>query len=176
MMENEVIIETGPLLEQVGQNILAVTPEAAWASTVYDGRQVAVTHNIYDLNIWTCQYRGDWLESLGLGIPETIDEYGEVLRAFSNSDPDGNGQDDTYGRLLYNSVRFDDDFFHAFGVAVGHHLNGFWRDRDGRLELDWIQPGMKDALSWMSSVWADGGFHPDSISIPLGQKDNAFRA
>ena len=52
MMENEVIIETGPLLEQFGQNILAVTPEAAWASTVYDGRQVAVTHNIYDLNIW----------------------------------------------------------------------------------------------------------------------------
>ncbi|MDE0464127.1 MAG: extracellular solute-binding protein [Caldilineaceae bacterium] len=176
MMENEVIIETGPLLEQFGQNILAVTPEGAWASTVYDGRQVAVTHNIYDLNIWTSQYRGDWLESLGLGIPETIDEYGEVLRAFSNSDPDGNGQDDTYGRLLYNSVRFDDDFFHAFGVAVGHHLNGFWRQRDGRLELDWVQPGMKDALSWMSSVWADGGFHPDSISIPLGQKDNAFRA
>ena len=175
MMENEIIIETGPLLEQFGQNILAVTPEGAWASTVYDGMQYAVTHNIYDLNIWCSQYRGDWLESLGLGIPETIDEYGEVLRAFTNSDPDGNGQDDTYGRLLYNSVRFDDDFFHAFGVAVGHHLNGFWRQRDGQLALDWVQPGMKDALAWMSSVWADGGFHPDSISIPLGQKDNAFR-
>ena len=175
MMENQILIETGPLLEQVGQNILAVTPEMAWASTVYDAKQYAVTHNIYDLNIWCSQYRGDWLENLGLDIPETIDEYGEVLRAFSNSDPDGNGQDDTYGRLLYNSVRFDDDFFHAFGVAVGHHLNGFWRDRDGQLALDWVQPGMKDALAWMSSVWADGGFHPDSISIPLGQKDNAFR-
>ena len=36
MMENQILIETGPLLEQVGQNILAVTPELAWASTVYD--------------------------------------------------------------------------------------------------------------------------------------------
>lgn len=175
MMENQILVETGPLLEQHGQNILAVTPELAWASTVYDGKQYAVTHNIYDLNIWCSQYRADWLETLGLGIPETIDEYGEVLRAFSNGDPDGNGQQDTWGRLLYNSVRFDDDFFHAFGVAVGHHLNGFWRDRGGKLELDWVQPGMKDALAWMSNVWADGGFHPDSISIPLGQKDNAFR-
>ena len=176
MMENQIIIETGPLLEQYGQNILAVTPEPAWASTIYDGKQYAVTHNVYDLNNMCAHYRADWLDKLGLGLPHTIDEYGEVMRAFSHADPDGNGQDDTYGRLLYNSVRFDDDFFHAFGVAVGHHLNGFWRDRDGQLELDWVQPGMKDALTWMSSVWADGGFHPDSISIPLGQKDNAFRA
>ena len=176
MMENQIIIETGPLLEEYGQNILAVTPEPAWASTIYDGKQYAVTHNVYDLNNMCSHFRADWLEKLGLGLPETIDEYGEVLRAFSNGDPDGNGQDDTYGRLLYNSVRFDDDFFHAFGVAVGHHLNGFWRERDGKLELDWVQPGMKDALAWMSDVWADGGFHPDSISIPLGQKDNAFHA
>ncbi|MXY93225.1 MAG: extracellular solute-binding protein [Caldilineaceae bacterium SB0670_bin_27] len=176
MMENQIIIETGPLLEQFGKNILAVTPEPAWASTIYDGKQYAVTHNVYDLNNMCAHYRADWLDKLGLGLPQTIDEYGEVMRAFSHGDPDGNGQDDTYGRLLYNSVRFDDDFFHAFGVAVGHHLNGFWRDRDGRLELDWVQPGMKDALAWMSSVWADGGFHPDSISIPLGQKDNAFHA
>lgn len=176
MMENQIIIETGPLLEQFGKNILAVTPEPAWASTIYDGKQYAVTHNVYDLNNICAHYRADWLDKLGLGLPQTIDEYGEVMRAFSHGDPDGNGQDDTYGRLLYNSVRFDDDFFHAFGVAVGHHLNGFWRDRDGRLELDWVQPGMKDALAWMSSVWADGGFHPDSISIPLGQKDNAFHA
>ena len=176
MMENQIIIETGPLLEQFGKNILAVTPEPAWASTIYDGKQYAVTHNVYDLNNMCAHYRADWLDKLGLGLPQTIDEYGEVMRAFSHGDPDGNGQDDTYGRLLYNSVRFDDDFFHAFGVAVGHHLNGFWRDRDGQLELDWVQPGMKDALAWMSSVWADGGFHPDSISIPLGQKDNAFHA
>jgi ABC-type glycerol-3-phosphate transport system substrate-binding protein len=176
MMENEVIIETGPLLEQYGQNILAVTPPQAWESTIYDGKQYAVTHNIYDLNIWCSQYRKDWLDKLGLGIPETIEEYGEVLRAFAKGDPDGNGQDDTWGRLLYNTVRFDDDFFHAYGVAVGHHLNGFWRKRGDQVLLDWVQPGMKEALAFMRGLWADGAFHPDSISIPLGQKDNAFRA
>ncbi len=130
---------------------------------------MAAAHNVYDLNIWLSVYRKDWLDTLGLGVPQTIDEYGEVLRAFTSSDPDGNGQADTYGRMLYNTIRFDDDIFHAFGVAVGHHMNGFWRERDGQLALDWVHPQMKDALAWMRDVWADGAFHPDSISVPLGQ-------
>jgi len=176
MMEADVLAETGALLEEHGKNILAVTPEQAWDSTLYDGKQMAVAHNVYDLNIWLTQYRKDWLDTLGLAVPQTIDEYGEVLRAFTKDDPDGNGQADTYGRVLYNTLRFDDDIFHAFGVAVGHHMNGFWREREGQLALDWVQPQMKDALSWLRDVWADGAFHPDSISIPLGNGANAFLA
>jgi ABC-type glycerol-3-phosphate transport system substrate-binding protein len=176
MMEAEVLMEVGPLLEEHGQNILAVTPAQAWDSTDYGGAQMAAAHNVYDLNIWLSYYRKDCLDKLGLGVPQTIEEYGEVLRAFSKDDPDGNNQQDTYGRLLYTTIRFDDDIFHAFGAAVGHHMNGFWRERNGRVELDWVQPQMKEALSWMRDVWADGGFHPDSISIPLGQKDNMFLA
>jgi ABC-type glycerol-3-phosphate transport system substrate-binding protein len=33
---------------------------------------------------------------------------------------------------------------------------------------------MKDALSWLRETWADGAFHPDSISIPLGRGADAF--
>jgi putative aldouronate transport system substrate-binding protein len=175
MMENEVIIETGPLLEEYGKNILAVTPPEAWDSTLYDGKQMAVAHNIYSLNIACTHYRKDWLDKLGLGAPTTIDEYGETLRAFAKGDPDGNGSDDTWGRLLFTTIRFDDDIFHAFGVAVGHHLNGFWRQRGDGLAIDWVQPQMKEALAFMRQLWADGVFHPDSITIPLNQKDNAFQ-
>jgi ABC-type glycerol-3-phosphate transport system substrate-binding protein len=53
-------------------------------------------------------------------------------------------------------------------------MNGFWRDRDGALALDWVHPQMKDALAWTRDVWADGAFHPDSISIPLGRGSDAF--
>ncbi|MDR1061282.1 MAG: extracellular solute-binding protein [Clostridiales bacterium] len=41
--------------------------------------------------------RKDWLDQLGMGIPTTLDEYYEVLKAFSSNDVDGNGQLDTYG-------------------------------------------------------------------------------
>ena len=41
--------------------------------------------------------RKDWLENLGLEEPKTIDEFYNVLKAFTKDDPDGNGKDDTYG-------------------------------------------------------------------------------
>lgn len=41
--------------------------------------------------------RKDWLDKLGLEPPTTLDELFEVAQAFTQQDPDGNGQNDTYG-------------------------------------------------------------------------------
>jgi ABC-type glycerol-3-phosphate transport system substrate-binding protein len=170
MMEDKIIHETGPLLEEYGKNILAVHPSHVWESTIYDGKQYAVIHNVYSLDRWNLAYRKDWLDKLGLAVPETLDAVKEVLTAFTKDDPDGNGEADTYGRQLYNTIRFDDDFFHAFGVGIGHHMMGFWRKRGDKVELDWVQPEMKEALAWMRDRWAEGVIHPESLTVPLGQR------
>lgn len=44
--------------------------------------------------------RKDWLDNLNLTIPQNYEEYLNVLRAFRNNDPDGNGKKDTYGFSL----------------------------------------------------------------------------
>ncbi|MCK4516293.1 MAG: extracellular solute-binding protein, partial [Spirochaetaceae bacterium] len=63
--------------------------------------------------------RGDWLDKLGLSEPQTLDEYYDVLYAFTYDDPDGNGQDDTYGLgigyTLYDTV----GVFGAYGLKRG---------------------------------------------------------
>jgi putative aldouronate transport system substrate-binding protein len=41
--------------------------------------------------------RQDWLDNLGLEVPTTTEELMEVAIAFTEQDPDGNGQNDTYG-------------------------------------------------------------------------------
>ena len=41
--------------------------------------------------------RQDWLDSLKLEAPTTIDEFENIISAFTNEDPDGNGKNDTYG-------------------------------------------------------------------------------
>ena len=41
--------------------------------------------------------RKDWLDKLGLEVPTTPEELLEVAKAFTEQDPDGNGQNDTYG-------------------------------------------------------------------------------
>lgn len=48
-------------------------------------------------------YRKDWLENLGLDVPETIDEFYDMLYKFTYDDPDGNGIDDTYGMTVTTS-------------------------------------------------------------------------
>ena len=45
--------------------------------------------------------RQDWLDKLGLESPKTLDEVLTVLKAFTFDDPDGNGQNDTYGYCAY---------------------------------------------------------------------------
>lgn len=174
MMDNNLLLETGPLLEQHGKNILAATPPEAWDSTTYDGKQYSVAHNIYDLNIWGIFYRKDYLDKLGLAVPETLDEYAEVMRAMTTNDPDGNGNADTFGRAFMTSIKFDDDIFHAFDVAVGHHANGFWRDRGGKLALDWVQPSMKEAWLWLKDRWAERVIDPDSLTAQITYRTQAY--
>lgn len=68
--------------------------------------------------------RKDWLERLGLPVPVTIEDFYNVMRAFTLSDPDGDGIANTYGYGAYIEIRAVEEglgcrfapFFGAFGV------------------------------------------------------------
>jgi putative aldouronate transport system substrate-binding protein len=102
--------------------------------------------------------RTDWLENLGLDMPETIDEFYEVVKAFTEDDPDGNGKDDTIG-MTAAGVWNIQDIFMSFGVPtnhVGDHCitpdpHDGLRYNDGMLK-----PGMKAALEWLNKVYEEG--------------------
>ena len=49
--------------------------------------------------------RKDWLDKLGLEIPVTLDDYMNVMKAFTYNDPDGNGKNDTYGYGAYLEIK-----------------------------------------------------------------------
>lgn len=52
----------------------------------------------YDKNSYRAYYiRQDWLDRVGLEVPESYEKYIQVLEAFTFDDPDGNGSHDTYG-------------------------------------------------------------------------------
>ncbi|MCM3785999.1 extracellular solute-binding protein [Neobacillus mesonae] len=50
--------------------------------------------------------REDWLDRLGLEVPKTLDQLYEVMRAFTYSDPDGNGVQDTIGLADRNDLTY----------------------------------------------------------------------
>ena len=47
--------------------------------------------------------RKDWREKLGAEVPKNWEELSALANAFGTQDPDGNGQDDTYGMMVPGS-------------------------------------------------------------------------
>lgn len=60
--------------------------------------------------------RKDWLDNLNLDMPTTIDEFYNVLKAFKEDDPDGNGQDDTFGMIMTTATTSFDNLSVWFGA------------------------------------------------------------
>lgn len=99
----------------------------------------------------TIYVRQDWLDNLGLEQPTTIEEFEEVLRAFTQDDPDGNGKNDTYGMAASKVFEWLSFFKNSFGVTPG------WsKDANGVWQLDAFTSQYTDYLTWMAGLYQKG--------------------
>lgn len=106
--------------------------------------------------------RKDWLDNLGLDMPTTQEEFVEVLRAFKNDDPNGNGVADeipTGGRA---EARWMGQLFGQYGIAM---WEGYpqWDIYDGELTYSAVTKNMRDCLEWMSGLYAEGLLDPETF-------------
>lgn len=113
--------------------------------------------------------RQDWLDNLGLKMPETMEELKEVAYAFTYNDPDGNGKDDTYGLaldgvdVLTSTIGTMSGIFEGFG-AYPESLS--FVEHDG--EVVWggsLSDGMKAALTMLQEMYAEGSITRDFITM-----------
>lgn len=105
--------------------------------------------------------RQDWLDKLGLKAPANMDEFETVIKAFTEEDPDGNGQKDTYGFTyagdgIYNTGWVADPVS-LFSANSGTHFPGSWQeDENGELVYGSIDEGTKETLARMAQWHANG--------------------
>ncbi|MEK0317345.1 extracellular solute-binding protein [Cohnella sp. 56] len=107
--------------------------------------------------------RKDWLEQLHLKVPETLEQFKQVLIAFKTQDPDRNGLDDTYGLIsngLYSIVR---NLVGAWGIPSDARSTGFLKVGD-RYEYWAIQPQVKEALRYVRDLYQSKLIQPDTLS------------
>lgn len=105
-------------------------------------------------------YRSDWAEKLGIDPPETLDEFYEMLVAFTKEDPDGNGKDDTYGMGGNKNLTYG-GFPMVFG-AYGVNPN-FFHLRDGKLVKGYLLPETKEAIGVLAQWYSEGLIDPDFL-------------
>lgn len=102
--------------------------------------------------------RKDWLETLNLSVPTTIDELFDVARAFTENDPDGNNKKDTFGFSGQKLETFR-AVFGGYGVAWD--MNLFIKDK--QLKASAYEPAMKDALTTVKKFIDAGVVDPDFL-------------
>ncbi len=107
--------------------------------------------------------RQDWLDALGLKAPETFDELYEVAKAFTENDPDGNGQDDTVGIVTAGTGSRSWNGFQTLATAFGAP-NG-WAYQDGTMVPDFGTEEYMEALKYMRKLYEDGYINKDFVEI-----------
>jgi putative aldouronate transport system substrate-binding protein len=152
-----VLVPLNDLIEENAPNVVEffdAYPDYREIVTAPDG-------NIYGLaqydDCYHCQYQsklwinGEWLDTLGLDMPETTEELFEVLTAFKTQDPNGNGVADEIP--LSSSVN---------DVLLPYFVNAFLYDPrgsdvypsslaldDGSVVEQAAQDAYRDALAYM---------------------------
>ncbi len=107
--------------------------------------------------------REDWRLNLGLPVPQTTEDLIAMANAFATQDPDGNGKDDTYGLVIGNQPYENYMEIRGFANSFGAYPL-IWIEKDGELAYGSIQPEMKNALSALARMYADGTIDPEFVA------------
>lgn len=165
LVENDMVED----LTDVYNNLACDTVKAAYDSygennplnyVTFDGKIMAIPKTQLSDGQDFLWLRKDWMENLGLDEPSTLDEVADVLRAFINDDPDGNGQNDTIGLAALSTI-YGDYPNNTFAIdniftALGAYPNIWIEDSEGKAVYGSVQPEMKDALQLVADWYAEG--------------------
>ncbi|MBU0935328.1 MAG: extracellular solute-binding protein [Spirochaetes bacterium] len=101
--------------------------------------------------------RQDWLDNLGLPIPETWAELVRVMEAFTFDDPDGNGINDSYG---YTDVAAaSQDWYNRLIFGEGR-VEIYWDEPEGRWVDGLTRPATQAALIRLKELYDRGIIDP----------------
>ncbi len=107
-----------------------------------------------------------WLDKLGLEVPTTIDELTEVLRAFKNGDPNGNGQADEVpmnAADLTHQTQGVYTHFANFGVPLNKFVYAAI-DANDKVYFPGYAPGFRAACEWLHTLYAEGLMDPEALT------------
>ncbi|MDQ1914809.1 extracellular solute-binding protein [Paenibacillus sp. GD4] len=145
-------------------------PAYAWENTKINGKNYVIPrpYPIVGGGLFPL-IRKDWLDKLNLKMPETVDDFKSVLKAFVGNDPDGNGQKDTTGyAATLGSLSF---FYNLY-----NDTNGDWKLKDGKLVPIMTEEASREALLYIKGLYEDGLISPDFSVLKLSNINEALNS
>ncbi|MDF2958491.1 MAG: extracellular solute-binding protein family 1 [Paenibacillus sp.] len=115
--------------------------------------------------------RKDWLDKLNIPVPTTLDEYAAALKKIVESDPDGNGKNDTLGILGQGVIVADGDNMFAAGFGA---LNPIYNSEGGMIEPR-LTDNWTDMVAYFRNMYKDGGLPKEFAALKRTQNEEMFR-
>ena len=174
-VEEEILIPLNDLIDEYAPRIseqLKEHPNWRVDMTSSDGNiygipavdSAGVGHVNSAMKYWI---NSQWLDNLGLEMPETTEDFKNVLLAFKNNDPNGNGiADEIPLSGCINSWNADPYLF-LFN-AFGYFDTNYYYLKDGKFQSILDQDYIREGLAYMSDLYSEGLIDPAAFT-----QDNA---
>ncbi len=161
------------LLEKNGQQIIAYnTKDVLDYAKLEDGAQYAIPARRSITAAFNGFIRKDWLDAVGLAVPQTPDELYAVLKAFKEKDPGKIGADkmvafgyssDVMANLAYAFMTYENDVTfrtNHIGLPSGNEAGHVYAD-----------PAFKGYFAFLNKLYNEGLMDPEFFTSKLGQKE-----
>ncbi|ACX66959.1 MULTISPECIES: extracellular solute-binding protein [Bacillales] len=115
----------------------------------------------------------EWLTKLGLQEPQTLDEFYDMLKAFKEKDPNGNGQKDEYAWGGVGTAGIVNYLRGSFGLNY-HGTSNINVDTDpasGKVRFIPTDPRYKELLQFVNKLYKDGLLEQDIMSVKSTEVD-----
>jgi len=121
-------------------------------------------------------FRKDWLDKLGFDVPKTIEDYYNVSRAMAFNDPDGDGQQNTYGFMLHKSY-FSGSAAASTRLAVSLGAPNKWEvDENGKFTPEFEHPVHFELLKMFRRLYEEGALNQDFAAVDESEVLKVFDA
>lgn len=106
-----------------------------------------------------------WLEKLNLSEPKTLDEFYNVLKAFKEKDPNGNGLADEIPFI--GATSGGENWFCDFIAAAFQPIDiqsNYLYPENGKIKAAYVEPEYKEALKYLNKLCTEGLLSPSSFT------------
>jgi putative aldouronate transport system substrate-binding protein len=111
-----------------------------------------------------------WLDKLGLQVPNTTEEFANVLRAFRDRDPNGNGRRDEIPlSFVGNNLGSQFDIASLFAGFGMYDNNLHLMVRNGRVYFTANTPEFRNALVYFNQLYSEGLIDPEAFTHNTAQ-------
>ena len=119
----------------------------------------------------------DWLDAVGMSMPETTDEFYEVLKAFKTQDPNGNGQADEIP-FIFDGIKPANGITSLFGAfGLSENTTGDWvMVENGKVSYMMADERLKDAVNYANKLYSEGLIDQEVFTQTVSQMNGKLRS